>query len=83
MKVLNIYHTKDTNEIVFIGKMFQSKRPFYIQPLSSDIFNIYVVDNLSNELCWIPMKNFKKKVRLLEKCNEKIALPIIHSFNDD
>lgn len=83
MKVLNIAHTKDTNEVVFIGKIFQSKRPFYVQPLSSDIFNIYIVDNLSDELCWIPMKNLKKKVMLLEKCNEKIALPIIHPINGE
>lgn len=30
MKILNIAHTKDTNEVVFIGKIFQSKRPFYV-----------------------------------------------------
>jgi len=53
MKVLNIAHTKDTNEVVFIGKIFQSKRPFYEQPLSLYTFNIYAVDNLSNKLCWI------------------------------
>jgi len=28
MKALNIAHTKDTNEVVFIGKIFQSKRHF-------------------------------------------------------
>jgi len=83
MKVLNIAHTKDTNEVVFIGKIFQVKRPFYEEPLSSDTFDIYIVDSLSDELCWIPMKNFKKKVMLFEKCNEKIALPIIHSIKDD
>jgi len=58
MEILNIAHTKITNEVVLVGKVFLIKQPFYEKPLSSTIFDIYIVDNLSTELSWIPLKNF-------------------------
>jgi len=79
MEVLNIGHTMNTNEVVLIGKLFLIKIPFYEQPISSTILDIYIVKSLSNELIWIPLKHVKKKVMLLEKDGQNIALPIIHS----
>lgn len=79
MEVLNIAYTNTTNEAVLVGKVFLTKLPFYEKPLSSTIFDIYIVDNLSAELSWTPIKNFKKKVMLLENNNQKIIFPILHS----
>lgn len=58
MEILNIAHTKTSNEVVLVGKVFLTKLPCYEKPLSSTIFNIYIVDNLSAELSWTPLKNF-------------------------
>lgn len=79
MEVLNIAYTNTTNEAVLVGKVFLTKLPFYEKPLSSTIFDIYIVDNLSSELSWTPLKNLKKKVMLLENNNQKIIFPILHS----
>jgi len=79
MEVLNIGHTMNTNEVVLVGKLYLIKIPFYEQSISSTILDTYIVKSLSNELIWIPLKHVKKKVMLLEKDGQNIALPIIHS----
>jgi len=79
MEILNIAHTKINNEVVLVGKVFLIKLPFYEKPLSSIIFDIYIVDNLSTELSWIPLKNLKKKVMILDNNSQKIVIPILHS----
>jgi len=79
MEVLNVGHTMNTNEVVLIGKLYLIKIPLYEEPISSTILDIYIVKNLSNELIWIPLKDIKKKVMLIEKDGQNIALPIIHS----
>jgi len=57
MKVLNIGHTMNSSEVVLIGKLYLIKIPFYEEPISSTILDIYIVKSLSNELIWILLKD--------------------------
>lgn len=80
VKVINVAHVKDINIAVLIGKTFLSKKPYYEQPINSEVFNIYEVDNLSEHMCIIHFEELKKKIMLVDTLDKKkIAIPIIHT----
>lgn len=70
------------NKIVILGNIFLSKKSFYETPINSNIFNIYEVDNLSDELTLINLDEIKIKTMLV-KLNDgkKISVPLLHSHN--
>jgi len=80
VKVINIAHIKNINIAVLMGKTFLSKKPYYEQPINSEVFNIYEVDNLSEEMGIVHFEELKKKIMLLDTLDKKrIAIPIIHT----
>lgn len=66
-----------------IGNTFLSKKPYYEQPINSEIFNIYEVDKLSEYKRIIHFeelqKKKKKKIMLVDNWTKKITTPIIHT----
>lgn len=63
-----------------MGKTFLSKKPYYEQPINSEVFNIYEVDNLSEEMCIVHLEDLKKKIMLVDTLDKRrIAIPIIHT----
>lgn len=80
IKVENIVNLHETNKIIIIGKMFETKKAFYDNPTTSTFLNIYEVNNLSeNYKCWT-CDWIKTKIILFEFDGKKIAFPIIHSL---
>jgi len=80
VKVYNIVTLNSTyNDIIIVGKVFETKRAFYESPISSTVFNIYEVDDLSYSYLYWSFDNIKNKVMMIEWDSKKIAIPIIHS----
>jgi len=81
-QVKNIVNVDDMDKIVILGNIFLSKKPFYETPINSNIFNIYEVDNLSDELTLINLDEIKRKTMLVKfNDGQKISVPLLHSHN--
>jgi len=78
VKCLNIIQASD--EILLIGKKYETLLPFFTEPINSTILEIFILHNLSLELnCW-KLTNIKKKLMVLENGGTLIAMPIIHTI---
>lgn len=78
VKCLNIIQESD--EILLIGKKYETLLPFFIDPINSTLLEIFILDNLSLNLnCW-KLTNIKKKLMVLENGGTLIAMPIIHTM---
>lgn len=79
VKVFNIIHNKNMNEVILICKKFKNKSVMFNSPIKSSKLDIYVVDQLCNDYIWYHIYNMKKKVIILQTKENLIALPIVHS----
>jgi len=81
-QVKNIVKINDMDKIIILCNIFLSKKPFYETPINSNIFNIYEVNNLSDELTLINLDEIKRK-NMIIKLNDgqKIYVPILHSYS--
>ncbi|CAI6344091.1 unnamed protein product [Macrosiphum euphorbiae] len=78
VKCLNIIQVSD--EILLIGKKYETLLPFFTDPINSTILEIFILDNLSMNLnCW-KLTSIKKKLMVLENDGTLIAMPIIHTI---
>lgn len=77
VKYLNIVQLE--NEIVLIGKIFEKNTMLYKKPVDSKIFDIFIVDNISNSLKSWNISELKKKVMLIIHDGISIAMPILHT----
>lgn len=80
VKVFNIVQTQgQNNKIMIIGRSFETKTALYEKPVDSTIFNIFVVNNLSEQLrCWEDCE-IHKKLLFLKHSGNLIVMPIIHT----
>lgn len=76
-KCINIINT--ANGIVIMGKMFDSVIPYFESPIDSSVFNIFIVNNLSNILKQWKLTDIKKKLMFIQYADEMITMPIIHT----
>lgn len=63
-----------------LEKYLKLKELYYDSPISSTVFNIYEVDDLSSSYLYWSFDNIKNKVMVIEWDGKKIAIPIIHSL---
>lgn len=78
VKYLNIIQASD--EILLIGKKYETLLPFFTEPINSTILEIFILHNLSLDLnCW-KLTDIKKKLMVLENGGTLIAMPIIHTI---
>lgn len=80
IKVENIINLHKTNTIIIIGKMFETKKAFYDNPIISTFLNIYEVNNLSDNYKYWTCDFIKTKIILFELDGKKIHFPIIHTL---
>jgi len=59
--------------------LYKKKKQFYNNPVDSSLFDIYLVDQLSEELNELNINNVKKKVMVVTHNSKSIALPLINS----
>jgi len=82
VKAYNIVTLHGTNnDIIIIGKEFKTKKALYDSPISSMVFNIYEINDLSSSDLYWSFDNIKNKIMMIEWDGKKIALPRIHSLN--
>lgn len=67
------------SERILICKYFQNSYPLFLNPIRSIELDIYVVNNLSNELIWYHINDISKKMIFMPHNNEQILLPLLHS----
>lgn len=81
IKVLNIIN-KTNNDGLILGYCFGTKEPFYKKPINSSKLDIFIVDNLNNNLKSWSIKNIKCKCMLLKVNynNTMVAFPILHTY---
>jgi len=79
IKVVNIISNERNSEGILICKYFQNSYPLFLNPIRSTELDIYVVNNLSNELIWYHINDISKKMILIPHNNEQILLPLLHS----
>lgn len=80
VKLINIAYSKNTDQVILIGKKFDSMQNFYDEPIKSSNFGIYIVNNLSNTLQAWQISDIKKKVMIFNFENKSIAVPFLHSM---
>lgn len=80
IKVENIVSLHETNKIIIIGKVFETKKAIYDQTIPSTFLNIYEVNNLSQNNEYWSYDSIKTKIILFELNGQKIAFPIVHSL---
>lgn len=83
MKVENICYHPNSNKHVFLGRIFNTTKPFYTKPINSFKLGIACVSNLSDNFitCNTDKINLKKYM-VLDLNNEmdfKVCFPILHS----
>lgn len=76
-KCLNIVHCQ--NHVILIGKIFESKSIFYTNPVDSTLFNICIVNHLSENLKYWNDFEIEKKIMLITHNHLLIAMPLINS----
>lgn len=79
VKIINVAHCYLTKEVVVIGYHFKNKASFYNKPIKSTKLDIYIVNNLSNNLLFWKVTNIKKKLMLFSFKNQSITFPILHT----
>lgn len=82
IKVFNIIHSDNPEEIILICKQFKDKKTLFVKPIKSTCLNIYVVKNLLNNFNSYPINSIKKKMMILPFNNDLIAMPLIHTTNN-
>lgn len=78
VKCLNIMCHND-NEIMILGKYFKSVKPFFSEPIDSNILNIYVVQHLSNSIKFWKLSEVVKKMIVFKNGDQIVAMPILNS----
>lgn len=81
VKCLNFANKRVNNKKtpVIVGQYFINKSPAYTDPLSSDLLDIYKVQNISHDLIILNINAIKYKMMVINIDSEIIALPIFHS----
>lgn len=80
IKVLNIINHKTTQDIIIVGKQFLIKNSFYTQPIKSERFGIYCVNNLSENIICFNVSDVSKKCMVISQFKgQNIAIPIFHT----
>jgi len=83
MKVVNVCYHHESQENVFLGKIFNTVKPFYTKPIDNLKLGIAFVSDLSDDLmiCNINKINLKKYMALdlNDDINIKMVFPILHS----
>lgn len=80
IKVLNICQIN--NESSILGFNFRSRLPFYTKPIDSTKLGIYLVDNMSNNLCNWQVNTIQSKCMIL-KINIKNSCIRSNSYNQN
>lgn len=62
-----------------LGIFLKKKQIFDSYHVDSSLFDIFIVDNLSEELCEWNINNVKKKVMVVTHNSKSIAFPLINS----
>lgn len=75
VKVFNIIQTEHS-DILLICKQFKHYKLLFNKPIKSSLLDIYVVNELSEDLIVLNINYIKKKVFLIPSNNYLIALPI-------
>lgn len=78
IKCLNIVKTPN-NKIMIIGKPFERKKSLFEKPVDSKIFNIFTVQNLSENLKCFEDCDIHKKMLFLVHNGQSIVMPIVHT----
>ncbi|CAI6358346.1 unnamed protein product [Macrosiphum euphorbiae] len=79
VKIINIAHCILTKEPIIIGYYYKNKESFYDKPINSEKLDIYIVNNLSNNLkCW-KITDIHRKIILFSFENQQVTFPILHS----
>lgn len=68
-----------SNDIIIIGKVFDTILPYFNKPADSSLFSIFSVKNLSNSLKYWKLTDIKKKMMVILHADEMIAMPLIHT----
>ncbi|XP_043468219.1 uncharacterized protein LOC122502304 isoform X1 [Leptopilina heterotoma] len=77
--ILNIAHHVDSNEIVVIGKNFETVRNLYSKPCESSLLNEFIVSDLSSLKMW-PLKNVKRKFMIVPlNRSEYVVSSLLHT----
>lgn len=66
-------------EILILGKYFKSVLPFFSEPIDSSKLDIFLVENLSDNIRSWKMSEISKKIMILKNENQLVAMPILHS----
>lgn len=77
-KLVNITYSKESGNVVLIGKKFEYSESFYEHPINSSYFNILLVRKLSDTLKVWSISNVKNKIILFSFENKLIAVPLLH-----
>lgn len=76
-KILHISNL--TKEPVIIGFMFKNKQQLYNKPIRSTKLNIFILNDISNNLLWWKLSDVTKKMIVFNFDNQLIAIPILHT----
>lgn len=79
VQVENIAYSNITKEPVIIGFMFKNKQQLYNKPIQSTKLNIFVLNDISDNLMWWKLTDVTKKMIVLNFDNQLITMPILHS----
>jgi len=77
VKCLNII--SNDSEIIILGKYFKSVFPFFSEPIDSSKLDIFLVENLSDNIRSWKISEISKKVMILKNENQFVAMPILHT----
>lgn len=79
VKLVNIAHSKETGDVVLIGRKFILQKDFYTQPIKSSLLNIYIVQQLADNFdCWL-ISDVKNKIMIFPSNKILIAIPLLHT----
>jgi len=81
VKCINFANKQVNNKKVpvIVGQYFINKSPAYINPLSSDLLDIYKVENISSDVIILNINTIKYKLMVINVEKEIFAIPIFHS----
>lgn len=81
VKCINFANKRVNNKKVpvIVGQYFINTSPAYINTLSSDLLDIYKVENILSDLIILNINTIKYKITVINIKKEIIAIPIFHS----
>lgn len=79
IKVINICSSESRGEVI-VGYQFLLKKSFFIKPIDSIKFGIFVVSNMSSTYNYWSINEIRGKYMIIKVQNEQIAFPIIHTL---